>query len=300
MNFSLRVLVLSASAVVFSRAAEPGPREIPDVTFLAPNRAEKLDLYLPAPPATGKLSPAVVWIHGGGWTGGTKTEARGKSICRTLASAGYVAVSTDYKLGPGSWPLNLLDCKNAVRFLRAHAAEYRLDPDRIAVAGGSAGGHLALMVGLTAQKQLFEPDAPYPGVSSAVRCIIDMYGPANLRTRPEDKTPMRTLMTGPSRAAFGAASDNADVWRIASPVHHVTQNSPPVLILHGRADSTVDYQQSDEMAAALKAGGGAHEYLLLDGIGHSFDWGGWNKKPLPRDVKSAALAFLERHLASRK
>ncbi len=300
MNFSLRVLVLSAFAVVFSEAAEPGPREISDVMFLTPDRAEKLDLYLPAPPSAGKLSPAVVWIHGGGWTGGTKTEPRGKTICRTLASAGYVAVSIDYKLGPGSWPLNLLDCKNAVRFLRAHAAEYRLDPDRIAVAGGSAGGHLALMVGLTAQKKLHEPEAPYPGVSSTVRCVIDMYGPANLRTRPTDKTPMRTLMTGPSRAAFGAASDDASVWRVASPVFQVTEDSPPVLILHGRADSTVDYQQSDEMAAALKAGGGAHEYLLLDGVGHSFDWETWNKKPLPRDVKSAALTFLERHLAPRK
>lgn len=300
MNFSLRVLVLSTFAAVFSGAAEPGPREVTDVTFLAPDRAEKLDLYLPTSSAAGKLSPAVVWIHGGGWTGGTKTEARGKAICRTLANAGYVAVSIDYKLGPGSWPLDLLDCKNAVRFLRAHAAEYRLDPDRIAVAGGSAGGHLALMVGLTAQKKLFEPDAPYPEVSSAVRCIIDMYGPTNLRTRPQDKTPMRTLMTGPSRAAFGAASDNAGVWRMASPVHHVTTDSPPVLILHGRADSTVDYQQSDEMAAALKAGGVAHEYLLLDNVGHSFDWDTWNKKSLPRDVRSAALAFLERHLAPRK
>lgn len=300
MTFFLRVLTPALAAVVFAGAAEPGPREISDVTFLAPDRAEKLDLYLPAPPAAGKLSPVVVWIHGGGWTGGTKTEARGKAICRTLASAGYVAASIDYKLGPGSWPLDLLDCKNAVRFLRAHAAEYRLDPDRIAVAGGSAGGHLALMVGLTAQKKLFEPEMPYPGVSSAVRCVIDMYGPANLRTRPEDKTPMRTLMTGPSRAAFGAASDNADVWRVASPVHHVTQDSPPVLILHGRTDSTVEYQQSDEMAAALKAGGVVHEYLLLDGVGHSFDWESWSKKPLPQDVRSAALAFLESHLAPRK
>src|SRR6185369_7588511 len=178
-------LLLSA-AFASLRAAESSVRVTPNLAYLAPDRAEKLDLYLPAPPPAGKLSPAVVWIHGGGWTGGTKDEARAKEICGTLANAGYVALSIDYKLGDGAWPTNLFDCKNAVRFLRTHASEYHVDPARIAVAGGSAGGHLALMVGFTAGKAELEPSGaatPYPGVSNAVRCVIDMYGPTDLLTR---------------------------------------------------------------------------------------------------------------------
>src|ERR1043165_2549634 len=141
----LLALLVFAPSLVSLRAADSAGK-VADLAYLTPDRAEKLDLYLPAPPAAGKLSPAVVWIHGGGWTGGTKDEARAKEICTTLAEAGYVAVSIDYKLGDGAWPTNLHDCKNAGRFLRAHAAEYHLDPERIGVAGGSAGRPRPLMV----------------------------------------------------------------------------------------------------------------------------------------------------------
>jgi acetyl esterase/lipase len=291
-------LILSLSLLAV--AVEAAPRVELDVTFLTPDRKEKLDLYLPAPPPAGKLSPAVVWVHGGGWTGGTKSEARAKEICTTLVNAGYVAVSIDYRLGDGAWPTCLLDCKNAVRFLRAHAAEYHLDPERIAVAGGSAGGHLALMVGFTIGKKEWEPTAPYPGVSSAVRCVIDMYGPANLLTHQQttptgEPTATRKLM-GNSLKVFEAASDDADVLRAASPVTQAAKGCPPVLVLHGRADPTVDYPQSEELVRVMKERGVEHEAVFLDGVGHTFDWETWNKKPLPRDLRPVALAFLAKHL----
>jgi acetyl esterase/lipase len=167
-------------------AADADVRVTKDVAFLAAGRAEKLDVYQPAPRADGRPHPALVWIHGGGWTGGTKNEARADNICRAAAKAGYVAVSIDYRLGDGAWPTNLFDCKNAVRFLRANAARYSVDPSRIAVAGGSAGGHLALMVALTAGAAELDPagaDTPYPGVSDAVRCAVNMYGITNITTR---------------------------------------------------------------------------------------------------------------------
>jgi len=294
---SLLVLLLAAN-VSAAEAAGPVERDVP---YLAPGRTEKLDLYLPRPPAAGRLSPAVVWIHGGGWTGGTKAEHRAAEICGTLAAAGYVAVSIDYKLGNGAWPTCLLDCKNAVRFLRAHAAEYHVDAACIGVAGGSAGGHLALMVGFTAGKKAWEPEAPYPGVSSAVRCVIDMYGPADLLTRQQvgpkgEPTATRKLM-GSSLRVFGAASDDAAVLREASPVTQAAAGCPPVLILHGHADPTVDYAQSEELVRVLQERGVAHEVLFLDGIGHTFDWETWNKQPLPRDLRPVALAFLAKHLA---
>ena len=304
-SFCSAALALGALLCVAARAAESvaaAPRMIPDLAYLAPDRAEKLDLYLPVAPAKGKLSPAVVWIHGGGWTGGVKTENRAKEICTTLAAAGYVAVSVDYKLGDGAWPTNLHDCKNAVRFLRAHAATYQLDPDRIAVAGGSAGGHLALMVGFTGDRPEFEPAGaatPYPGVSSQVRAVIDLYGPANLLTRQEvdeKGTPTGKLRPAGPAKVFGTDDPTAPVYRRASPVTHVTKNAPPVLILHGRIDTTVDRAQSEELAGVLQRHGVPHEIVMVEGAGHTFDFETWNKKPLSRDLRPVALAFLAKYL----
>lgn len=305
---ALWFLPLGLSAASPGLPVPGGVRVMADLTFLAPERAEKLDLYLPAPPVPGTPpAPAVVWIHGGGWTGGTKNEARAKEICTTLAAAGYVAVSIDYRLGDGAWPTNLHDCKNAVRFLRTHAAEYKLDPNRIAVAGGSAGGHLALMVGLTGDDPAFEPlreATPYPGTSSGVRAIVDLYGITNLLTRQKpDATgkPTGELVDGGATKVYGATREaNAALWRMASPVTHVGKKSPPVLILHGRADATVDYEQSVELAAVLKKNGVEHELHLIDGIGHTFDLETWNKKPLPQDLRPIFLSFLERHLRATK
>ena len=294
MNRTFALFLLMAGSV---SAAESAVRVTTDVAFLAPGREEKLDLYLPAAPAAGKLSPAVVWIHGGGWTGGTKNENRAKEICGVLAGAGYVCVSINYRLGDGAWPTNLLDCKNAVRFLRAHAKEYQLDPARIAVAGGSAGGHLALMVGFTAGVKELEPDAPYPGLSSAVRAVIDLYGPADLLAGSKEGQPAMTKLMTSAQKSFGATALDAAVYRAASATERAAKNSPPVLILHGRADPTVDFAQSEGLARVLKERGVEHELIALDGVGHTFDFEQWNGKPLPRDLRPVALAFLEKHLA---
>lgn len=270
-----------------------------DVAYLSPDRAEKLDLYLPPGHVSGAGHPAVVWIHGGGWTGGGKSAGRERNIAHTLAAAGYVCASVDYRLGAGAWPQNLLDCKNAVRHLRAHARKLGVDPDRIAVAGGSAGGHLALMVAYTAGVGEFEPQAPYPGVSSAVRCVLDFYGPTDLLTRRET-TPDGVLTDKPkpggSLPVFGADAAGDAVFRLASPVAHVGAKSPPTLILHGRADATVDHGQALELARVLQEHGVPHELVLLDGVGHTFDFEGWNHRPLPRDLRPIVTEFLAKHL----
>lgn len=298
-------LIFSTFALHGAQPETAPVRMVTDVVFLAPDRAEKLDVYLPAAAAQGApLAPAVVWIHGGGWVGGTKNEARAKNICSTLAAAGYVAVSVDYRLGDNAWPTNLHDCKNAVRFLRAHAADYRLDPNRIAVAGGSAGGHLALMVGLTGDDPAFEPTGaatPYPGVSSSVRAIGNFYGITNLLTRQKTDAkgkPTGELVDGGATKVYGATREaDPALWRRVSPVTHVEKKSPPVLIMHGRSDATVDYEQAVELAAVLKQRGVAHELHLIDGVGHTFDLQTWSKKPLPQDLRPIFLAFLERNLA---
>ncbi len=286
---------------------KPPIRVTTNVAYLAPSRAEKLDLYLPEGRAAGVRSPALVWIHGGSWVGGDKGEARGKEICGTLASAGYVAVSINYQLGAGAWPQSLLDCKNAVRFLRAHAAEYGIDPDRIAVGGGSAGGHLALMVGFTIGQKELEPDAPYPGVSSTVRAILDCYGPANLVLPPatggKDPFPGMRKVMADARGVFGADPPEA-VLRAASPTHIAAKGAPPVLIFHGLADPTVEPAQSIELEKVLIDRGVEHEFVTLDGVGHSFDFEIANPTAgtpkLPRDLRPVALAFLAKHLVPLK
>jgi acetyl esterase/lipase len=169
-HISIALIVL-LSACGFANAAAPpapattattqrSPRKLPpvppgvtierDVAYLTPDRKEKLDLYLPANRDRAMRSPAIVIIHGGGWVGGDKASEREFSTGTTLAAAGYVCAAINYKLdGDGRWPTNLFDCKNAVRFLRARADQYQIDGDLIGVIGGSAGGHLALMVAYT-------------------------------------------------------------------------------------------------------------------------------------------------------
>jgi len=302
---SLRFLFIALAGllVVSLRGADSAVRVTKDVAFLAPDRKEQLDVYQPANLAAGSRAPAVVWIHGGGWTGGTKNEARAQSIAADLAKAGYVVLSVDYRLGNGAWPTNLFDCKNAVRFLRVNAAKYGVDPERIAVAGGSAGGHLALMVGLTAGQAGLEPEGaatPYPGVSSAVRCVINLYGITNILTRRTvDKRGVPGEVAGPSEGALrvhGVTSPEAPVLRLASPVTHVSARSVPLLTLHGRADATVDYTQAEELDRVAKARGARHELVLLERAGHTFDLRSWNKRPLERDLRPVVLAFLEQHL----
>lgn len=271
-----------------------------DIAYLGPKRAEKLDIYLPVGRPTDKRSPALIWIHGGAWKGGSKSEGRGRQICTLAANAGYVAVSIDYKLGPGAWPLNLQDCKNAVRFLRARAGEYQIDPERIAVAGGSAGGHLALMVGLTGDDPKWAPAKPYPGVSDKVICIVNLYGITNLKPASNGETNERPTPTqkliGTSLAIFGAKSMTDELLSLASPIKHVAKKSPPILTLHGRADETVDYAQAEDLDRAMNSAGAQHTMVLLDGVGHSFNLRRWKGQSLPKHVQADFLEFLARNL----
>ena len=149
-----------------------------NVAYLAAGRDEKADLYSPLAIAKDARLPAVVWIHGGGWNGGSKSSSREVNVCNTLALNGYIAMSIDYKLSSEKiavWPQNLWDCKTAVRWLRKNAERLGIDPDRIGVMGGSACGHLASMVALSTPEDKLDPVQPYGDISCAVRCCVNKY-----------------------------------------------------------------------------------------------------------------------------
>ena len=277
-----------------------------DVAFLENGRTETLDLYLPVGGEPETLRPAVVWIHGGGWWGGSKRGTRGISIGRDLAAAGYVVANPDYVLATEhpTWPQALLDCKNAVRFLRANAEKYRIDPDRIAVMGGSAGGHLALMVAFTEGDEGLEPEGPWTGISSRVAAVGDFYGITNLLTRQlvdKEGKPTGKLAPGSCLRFTGKSrADGADIWRFASPVTHVKPGLPPVFITHGKKDATVDYLQALELAKALEAAEVPHRMILLEKAGHSYDLRTSGGVPLELDLAAEVLEFLHEHMGDQK
>lgn len=254
-----------------------------DIAYLGPERAEKLDLYLPAKVDKGQRCPGIVIIHGGGFTGGDKGAKREQNIGTTLAGHGYVCVSINYALaksGEPTWPRNLHDCKQAVRFLRKNADKYQVESNHIGVIGGSAGGHLAAMVGLTDAKAGLDPSGPDAGISCRVQAVVAMYGPAELRKD--------TVMLPGTRA------EKPELYKQASPVTHVAKDNPPVLILHGTADKLVPVEQSELLAAALKKAGVEHQLVIIEGAPHSFDL-----QPKQRDLRPLVVGFFDKHLRSK-
>ena len=287
--FWLLTLTLIAGSL---NAAETKPKAPPvfptdirverDVSYLPAGRTEKADLYFPLKMAKGEKLPAVVLIHGGGWNNGERDGRREIEIGSTLARHGYIAMSIDYKLAYGKyivWPTNLWDCKTAVRWLRVNADRLGVDPKRIGVQGGSAGGHLAAMVALTTPSDGLDPAEPYGDVSCAVSCCVDMYGISDVGTYHDAKMLGKTFAEAP------------ELYKVASPVTYVRSNSPPFLIMCGTADTVVNPKQSELLAKTLKDAGAQEQLVIITDAPHSFDF-----EPKQRDLRPLVLGFLDKHL----
>ncbi|MSU25330.1 MAG: alpha/beta hydrolase [Opitutus sp.] len=243
-----------------------------------------LTLNLAQPKGATGLLPAVVCIHGGGFRAGSR-EGYDK-LCLTLAARGYVAVTITYRLAPANrFPAAVEDCKAAVRWVRANAARLHVDPARIAVLGGSAGGHLAQFLGVTAGVPEFE-GTENPGFSSAVAAVVNYYGTSDVTKsygRSVDAAEVLPLFFGGDLSTHRAAHVRG------SPLNWVTPHAAPTLILHGTEDKYVNYEQGLWMRDRLQQCGVDVELFTLKGAGHGFKGADAEK------AEAAALAWLDRH-----
>jgi acetyl esterase/lipase len=274
----------------------PGVELIHDVEIgKGGGRALRAEIARPTAPSA-KPMPAVLWIHGGGWSGGSH---RGNGAL-WLATQGYFTASIEYRLsGEATWPAQIEDCKLGVRWLRANAAKYNVDPDRIGCWGSSAGGHLVACLG-TMNDARFEGRGGCEGVSSRVQAVVDYCGPAD--------------MTEGSAGIQGAKDDNdskallglfgkpfkkkPELWRDGSPVVHVKPGCPPFLIVHGDADKTVPFAQSERLKAALKKAGVPVQLLRVKGGGHGMTApkDAPPAQPDMQTVRDTVKVFFDKHL----
>jgi acetyl esterase/lipase len=270
-------------------AAEYDVKYVPDG-----DAAQSLDIYFPERPSDKPL-PLLVWIHGGAWRGGSKSQV---PYLKQL-SRGYVAASVEYRFSQkAKFPAQIQDCQAAIRWLRANARKYSIDPDRIGVGGASAGGHLSALVGTSGGAKAFPMIGGNEDQSDRVQAVCDIFGPANFWTvvnqANEDQSVKNIFKWNegdPYSDLIGAKlGEDKEKCDAVSPVRYVTKDDPPFLILHGDRDALVPYAQSVELSDQLAKTGVEVTLQRMPGAGHggpAFD--------LPA-VAQLTNSFFDKHL----
>lgn len=279
---SLALLTITTYAVGFAQTGVQAER---DVQYGEANGQKLLlDVYRST---TEEVRPAIVVIHGGGWSAGNKSQMA--PVAERFARSGFVAFSVGYRLvkpDRDKYPAQLDDVQLAVRWIRKNASEYKVDPERIGAIGFSAGGHLAALLGTRDTRD----KAIYPEFSSKVQAVVDVFGPA-------DFDPSQKDIVGPVAMAIltnliGKSPDAApELYRDASPVHHVSKDSAPFLIFHGIDDNLVPVDQSRRLEKALKAKGVEVTLVEFEGEGHGFRKPETNLRMFDESIK-----FFQKHL----
>ena len=235
----------------------------------AGGRALKLDLFLP--PGDGP-KPLIIWIHGGAWLQGSKD---GPSPARQFTGSGYAVAQIGYRLSQAAkWPAQIHDCKAAVRWLRANAALYHLDPQRFAAWGGSAGGQLVAMLGTSGGVAELEGESNDVKASSRVQAVVDWFGPSDFLQMDKAGSSMKhdAPNSPESQLIGGAIQENKDAAAKANPITYIGRGDapPPFLIMHGEKDTTVPFNQSELLRDALQAAHADVTFRPVPGAGHGF------------------------------
>jgi len=260
----------------------------------------KLDIALPIE-GIGPF-PVILFFHGGGWQAGDKSH--GHHWIRMFANSGYVGVTVSYRFAPAfKWPSQVQDAKAAVRYLRANAASLNIDPDRIGVMGESAGGYLALMVGMTNPADSLEGDGGAPEISSQVQAVVSYFSVSDFtlpaaKLSQEVEADVRQYYKKPLSevlADFIGTNDPDDsILTKMSVLPYIDKNDPPVQIFQGDADPFISVEQAQKLEDALEKANVPHELVLVKGGGH-----GWTGE-LQDVTNRQMLAFFERELKQRK
>jgi acetyl esterase/lipase len=254
-----------------------------------------LDVVRPAEASAAPV-PAIIYVHGGGWHGGSRADIPNDFMAR----AGYVTLSIDYRLtGVASFPAQIHDVKAAIRWVRANADDLGIDPDRIGLWGHSAGGHLALLAAMTGDDPALEGDVGVTGISSAVRAVvagctrtemlIDWYA-ADGKPFPEAVDASLSALLG------GPRCEMEDVAMLASPFWHLRYGVPPALLQHGTDDETVPINQARAFVARSRAMGNDAVLMELPGVGHDANTPLFPGNPDPYGAKDRSIAFFDAHL----
>ncbi len=255
------------------------------------HRNQVLDLYLPEQPSDKPL-PLMIWIHGGAWIGGSQANPPVLYLVRK----GFAVASIQHRFSSHAiWPAQAYDCKAAIRFLRANAAKYNLDPDRFGIGGDSSGGHLAAFVGTSGDVKEMEGDLGNTDVSSRVQAVVDWFGPTDLTVMGQQAGPGSMIQhdapnSPESMLLGGPVQEKRDLAKTANPLTYIDKNDPPFLIMHGDKDRLVPLAQSIILAKALIDAGVEVTMKTLRSAGH--------EGPEFRNAESRQLieAFLSRIL----
>lgn len=295
MNFLPKLLLACALLVPALAPAQQVSPELPadaramlDVAYVPNGHArQKLDLFVPAHPA----GPVLVWIHGGGWRGGSKSKPPGLALVRQ----GFTVASVEYRFSQDAiFPAQIEDCKAAIRWLRAHAAEYGYDPKHIGAWGASAGGHLVALLGVTGQVKDFDVGENLDQ-SSAVQCVVDWFGPADFPAYdpalPTEMVKRENPDSVLAQLFGGPISQHLELAKRGSPVTWVTKEAAPTLIMQGTKDPLVPLDQSQRLADKMKAAGAEVTLDVIDGAGH-----GGPQFTTPERL-TEIMTFLATHLA---
>jgi acetyl esterase/lipase len=277
MNCARLILPICALLMTYAASAQP---EIHINSNIIYGHVDSVALMMDVakPPTSEGPFPAIVCFHGGGWQQGNKSHMH--RWLRRFASSGYVAVTVAYRFAPRfKWPSQVEDAKAAVRYLRANAKIFNVDPDHIGVMGESAGGYLALMLGMTDPKDNLEGNGGSPDVSSRVQAVVSFFSAADFTLPRRALTPelQKHIQEyyGKSLpevlADFTGASDHNDpILKKISVLPYVDKNDPPVMLFQGDADPFVSIEQAHNLADVLKKNHVRHQLIIVKGGGHGF------------------------------
>jgi acetyl esterase/lipase len=275
-----------------AQTPEPQFAVVPDVQYCTDGGKPLLmDVFIPKHRNV-TPTPAVLWIHGGGWERGDKS---GNSGAQFLANAGFVTASLSYRLSDDSpFPAAVEDCKCAIRFLRANAPKYGIDPERIGAAGSSAGGHLAELLATADQTAGLEGNGGWQNVSSKVQAAASYFGVSDL-TVPFPQDTVRVIV----KFFRGTEKEEPVLYRKASPILYVSKGDPPLLLVHGAKDDGVPFDQSVRMAKAYRRLSLPVEFISVKNAGHDFQHlGDAPVSPSVETIHRRTVDFFKRYLVS--